>query len=135
MRKKKPDRSRLPAKGISLLAFAQGLYYLVTGLWPLVHMPSFLAITGPKTDLWLVRSNALLIAAIGLALSLAGLRREGGLSTGSLGIGAAAALGGVDATYALRGRISRAYLLDVPLEAAFALGWALAGLRRVVGRP
>ena len=28
----------------------QGSYYLVTGLWPLVHLASFEAITGPKVD-------------------------------------------------------------------------------------
>jgi hypothetical protein len=32
----------------------QALYYLATGLWPLVHLPSFEAVTGPKTDDWLV---------------------------------------------------------------------------------
>jgi hypothetical protein len=37
--------------GARWLAGLQGAYFLVTGVWPLVHMPSFLAVTGPKTDL------------------------------------------------------------------------------------
>jgi hypothetical protein len=44
---------------------AQGGYYLVTGLWPLVHLASFEAITGPKVDDWLVRMVGLLAAVIG----------------------------------------------------------------------
>jgi hypothetical protein len=35
----------------SWLPLAHGGFYLLTGVWPLVHMPSFLAVTGPKTDL------------------------------------------------------------------------------------
>lgn len=29
----------------------QGTFYLATGIWPLVHIESFVAVTGPKTDL------------------------------------------------------------------------------------
>jgi len=32
------------------LAIAQGLYFLATGLWPLVDVGSFQAVTGPKTE-------------------------------------------------------------------------------------
>lgn len=34
----------------------------------MVHMPSFLWVTGPKSDLWLVDTVSLLISAIGLRL-------------------------------------------------------------------
>ena len=37
---------------------AQGALYVVTGVWPLLHMASFEAVTGPKTDDWLVRLDA-----------------------------------------------------------------------------
>src|SRR5437879_6174180 len=33
---------------------AQGLYFLLTGLWQLLSISSFQAVTGPKHDLWLV---------------------------------------------------------------------------------
>lgn len=46
----------------------QGAYYLVTGLWPIVHFASFEALTGPKRDRWLVRTVGLLAAVIGLTL-------------------------------------------------------------------
>jgi hypothetical protein len=34
----------------------QGGYYLLTGIWSLVHRRSFEAITGPKHEYWLVQS-------------------------------------------------------------------------------
>lgn len=45
------------------LAFLQGTYYLLTGVWPFASMGTFLAVTGPKTDLWLVRTVGALVAA------------------------------------------------------------------------
>src|SRR4051794_41964369 len=56
---------------------AQGAYYTLTGLWPLVHMASFEAVTGPKTDDWLVRMVGLLAAVIGATLLTAGRHRQG----------------------------------------------------------
>ncbi|MGH7661110.1 MAG: hypothetical protein ACRENA_09390 [Vulcanimicrobiaceae bacterium] len=45
----------------------QAGYYIATGIWPLLSMRSFEAITGPKTDRWLVRMVGLLAATIGNA--------------------------------------------------------------------
>lgn len=56
----------------SALATGQGLYFLVTGIWPLVHIKSFQWVTGPKVDLWLVKTVGVLIAVMGAVLTLAG---------------------------------------------------------------
>lgn len=53
-----------------LIAF-QAAYYLAMGLWPLVQLPSFEAVTGPKTDDWLVHMVGLLAGVIGAALGVA----------------------------------------------------------------
>jgi hypothetical protein len=107
----------------------QGLYYLGTGLWPLVHLPSFEAVTGPKTDDWLVHMVGLLAMVVGVALGVAVARDH----TRSpevlvLAIGAALAFAGIDLWYALSGRISPIYLADAGLEMALlaALGWTRA---------
>lgn len=39
----------------------QGIYYVASGLWPLLHMRSFEAVTGPKRDKWLVNTVGALI--------------------------------------------------------------------------
>src|SRR4051794_14622821 len=33
-----------------VLLWVQGVYYFVTGVWPLVSIETFLMVTGPKTD-------------------------------------------------------------------------------------
>jgi hypothetical protein len=111
------------------MSLLQGLYFTLTGLWPLIHMDSFLAVTGPKTDLWLVRTVALLITAIGGTLLVAGKQNEANSSIAFLGIASASSLAWVDAYYALRGVIWPVYLLDVFPEIALVLGWLLAHRR------
>ena len=46
-------------------ALGQGTYYVVTGLAPLISMDAFEAVTGDKTDEWLVVMVALLTVVIG----------------------------------------------------------------------
>jgi hypothetical protein len=119
------DRRRGP---VGLLALVQGAYFLLTGIWPILHRPSFEAVTGPKTDFWLVRTVGSLIAVIGAVLVLTGLRDKSTAETVTLGAGSAAALLAVDVNYVARGRISPVYLLDAALEVALLLLWGLATL-------
>src|SRR5690606_7125764 len=53
---------------IRIVTYLQGIYYLVNGIWPMLHMESFVAVTGPKEDYWLVRMVALLSISIGAAI-------------------------------------------------------------------
>ena len=108
--------------------FSQGLYYVATGLWPIVHLRSFMKVTGPKQDTWLVRTFGALTAAVGGALLLGAFepRRK---SLSALGIGAAAALGAADAIYAGKRRISRVYFGDAAAEAAVIGTWILTERR------
>src|SRR5690242_17705037 len=98
-----------------------GLYYLAAGLWPLAHMESFLAVTGPKTDLWLVRTVAILICVIGLSLIVWSRRAILLGDTVVLAIGSAVALGSIDVYYVHYGVIPRVYLYEAPVEAVLAL--------------
>jgi hypothetical protein len=118
----------LRARTVRRIAAVQGAYFLATGIWPLVSMRTFEAVTGPKVDRWLVKTVGVLVTVIGASL-LADARRP---SRGSrvLGVGSAAALGGVDVVYSLRGRISKIYLLDAVLEALVVTLWAVGGRRR-----
>ena len=118
-----------PADLPALMALGQGLYYLLTGIWPLVSIGTFQKVTGPKTDLWLVKTAGVLITAIGLALTRAGLRKQVPGEIPLLAVGSAVGLTGIDVVYAARGRISPVYLLDAAAELALIAGWALA-LRR-----
>lgn len=116
----------------SVLA-AQGVLYVVTGLWPLLHLASFEAVTGPKTDDWLVYTVGLLLAVIGAVLLAALARRtlEGGVV--GLAVGAALSLAGVEIVHVANGTIARIYLLDAGIETLFAVLLLIAS-RRPAGR-
>jgi hypothetical protein len=104
----------------------QALYYFATGLWPLVHLPSFEAVTGPKTDDWLVHMVGLLAMVSGAALGVAVVRdRTRAPEAMVLAIGAALAFGGIDLWYGLRVSIPPIYLADAGVQLAFlgALTW------------
>jgi hypothetical protein len=105
-----------------LIAF-QAAYYLATGLWPLVHLPSFEAVTGPKTDDWLVHMVGLLAAVIGAALGVAVAHdRQGAAEIVVLAAGAALAFAGIDFWYVLSGTISPIYLADALVELVLLFG-------------
>jgi hypothetical protein len=112
------------------LAVVQGIYYAVTGVWPLVSMRSFQAVTGPKTDRWLVKTVGVLVAVIGTVLALGGRRRRIGEETTTLAMGSAAGLAAIDTVYATTGRISKVYLLDAIVEAVLLVAWLAATGRR-----
>jgi hypothetical protein len=118
--------NRFSAVGVALV---QGGFYAVTGVWALVDLDSFMAVTGPKTDLWLVKTVGALVTVIGGVLLTAGWRRRVTRDVLLLGIGSALSLATIDLVYVSAGRISRIYLLDAAAEVGLAIAWALARRR------
>lgn len=114
-----------------IVAIAQGLYYLVTGIWPMVSIRTFEMVTGPKTDVWLVKTVGVLAAVIGGVLESAGRRRRITREIHMLGVASAAGFGVIDVVYVLKRRISPVYLLDAVAEVALIGVWARAWLRRL----
>jgi hypothetical protein len=124
------DKSEQRSRGIAiLLAWFQGIYYVVAGFWPIPAIDSFMLVTGPKTDIWLVKTVGLLLVAIGAVLCLAARRRRVGLETSVLAIGAALALTVIELVYVANGTISGIYLLDAVVEVCLAIGWLLTAAR------
>jgi hypothetical protein len=115
---------------IRWLLGAQGLYFAATGVWPLVHMPSFLAVTGPKTDLWLVRTVAVLITVIGASLLTAARAPAPGPGIRVLAVGSALGLACVDVIGWATGTISAVYLADAVVEIPLAALLVAARPRR-----
>ena len=85
----------------------QALYFLVTGIWPCLEIRSFQKISGPKTDIWLVKTVGVLVSVIGGVLGVAGMRRR--ITPESAGLAV--------------------YLLDALVEVLFIVAWGV-GLRR-----
>jgi hypothetical protein len=108
------------------VAVVQGVYYTIFGLWSLLSISSFQALTGPKTDLWLVKTVGLLLLVSGLIFLAALMRHRIPLEIAALGIGTALVLASVDVVYVATNTISRIYLLDALAEIIILVGWILA---------
>jgi hypothetical protein len=104
------------AEALPFVVAGQGIYYTITGAWPLVSIRSFLKVTGPKTDIWLVKTVGGLIVALGIVFLVAALR--GHLVTEILLLSCicAFALAVVDTYYVLKGTISPVYITDAAAE-------------------
>lgn len=89
------ESSTMPPFG-PLVAVGQGLFYLITGIWPLLSINSFQKVTGPKFDLWLVKTVGALVTVIGSVLTLAGIRRHIPREIKLLAIGSAVGFTGID---------------------------------------
>jgi hypothetical protein len=118
-------RSEPLASGLSI---TQGAFFVATGLWPIVHLRSFEAVTGPKREGWLVKTVGALIAVVGGTLLAAGLRRRVTPELMQLAAGSSASLAAVDVIYSPQ-RISPVYLLDAVVEGALVAGWCVAATR------
>ncbi len=110
------------------LALLQGIYYALTGIWPLVSIGTFLAVTGPKRDLWLVRTVGVLVLVIGAALIVsAATSASANVSIFVLAVGSALGLTAIDVIYVLKRVISPIYLLDAAAEVVLIVLWIIGG--------
>jgi hypothetical protein len=114
------------------IGWIQGMYFLMTGLWPLISIETFQLVTGRKTDHlvtgresdhWLVNTVGVLVIAIGATLLFAAYRGRFSPEIVILGVMAAVGLIGIDVFYVARGTISPVYLVDAVLEVAVTTGW------------
>lgn len=108
---------------ITAVLILQGVFYVVTGLWPFVHLASFVAVVGPKPDLFQLHVTAGLIVAIGLVLLLGARRPD--RSAAALGILSALTFIALDVAY--DPILRPIYWLDAAAEALIAL-LLIAGL-------
>ncbi|MBA3463172.1 MAG: hypothetical protein H0T46_24665 [Deltaproteobacteria bacterium] len=110
--------------------FTQGVFYVVTGLWPIIHLRSFEAVTGRKKEGWLAKSMGGLIAAVGAALIAGSLEKRESAALRVLGMGSAIALGVADLVFAKQqkthNRHQKAYYADAAAEGAALAGWIIA---------
>jgi hypothetical protein len=101
----------------------QGIFYLATGVWPLLSPGSFQRITGPKSDFWLAQTLGGLISVVGFVLMRSSRPTQ---AVRQLAIGSAVALAFSDMVFVARRRISPVYLLDATVELALAAAVAAA---------
>ena len=109
------------------VAALQAVFYVSTGLWPVLHRRSFERVTGPKTDFWLAQTVGVMVAAIGAGLGQAASRRRPvARELRTVAVGSAAGLAVMDLVLVTRRRVSSVYLLDAAAETALVAAWAAA---------
>lgn len=96
----------------------QAAYYIASGLFPFASRRAFEAITGRKTDWWLVQMVGLLAFTNGLALAAGAGDDEVSPETIALSLLSALSFAAIDTVYVLQRRISPVYLADAALELA-----------------
>jgi hypothetical protein len=127
-----------------LLCSLQGLYFLITGVWPLASIETFQAVTGPKTDHlvtgresdhWLVNTVGVLVTANSLVLLLAAWRGRPSPDVILLGIASAVGLIAIDLIYVSREVLAPVYLADAAIELLFVAGWIWVATRMAMSVP
>ncbi|MFC4874034.1 hypothetical protein [Negadavirga shengliensis] len=112
------------------LLMLQGWYYLLTGIWPLIHIESFMWVTGPKLEIWLVKTVGVIITMVGTAFLLEAHYNDRSLSMKLLAVLAALGFIYVDIHYVARGTIHPVYLTDAFAQSLLVLFWMIIWLKR-----
>jgi hypothetical protein len=102
---------------------AQGIYYLLRGLWPLFRMAPVDASSATDTDIWLAQSGGVLTLVIGAVLCLAAYRRQGSMEVIFLAFGSALGLTVLEVIFVFQNRISEVYLLDAVIQVGLVASW------------
>lgn len=110
---------------INYLAVIQGVYFLATGIWPILHIESFMAVTGPKADIWLVKTVGVLVLVIGIGLITAGAKKQLSLPLILIAAGSALGLALIDIIYVWQSVITPIYLLDALAELILLAFWLI----------
>lgn len=110
----------------------QAAYYLITGLWPLAHLRSFEALTGPKPDRFVVESTGMLFVATGATLAGAAVVADHGRPIRVLSV-----LTPIVSTFVTlrhRRRVRAVYVADALAQCALATWVAGSDLALTRGR-
>ena len=109
-----------------LLLIVQGFYTFITALWAIIDIDSFMQVTGPKTDIWLVKTLSIVLVAVGLTL-LAHLKHSEQPVYPAIVLGAltSVSLAFIDFYYTSKNVISFVYAFDGMIEIFFFLGWLI----------
>lgn len=117
-----------PSPLLLAVCWLQGVYFLLTGVLPLVNIRLFERITGPKRDKWLVQTVGILVLVIGAVLMMAATVHRISPEIALLAVGSALGLTCIDVFFVARKTIGRIYLLDALAELLLVAGWGLGGL-------
>jgi hypothetical protein len=106
-----------------VLLIIQSVYFLLTALWPLLDIESFMAVTGPKTDIWLVKTVAALLIPVSICIALPLLVKMDPVPSAVLAFTSNVSFICIDVFYSLNGTISKIYLADAVIQLILFALW------------
>jgi hypothetical protein len=110
----------------------QGSYTFITAIWPIIHINSFMWISGYKHDVWLVKTVGVCLLAISVCLLTSIFSKGNILPIAALALFISVGLAYVDFYYALNNVIRAIYMADGVIEIVFALCWLITLRKRNV---
>jgi len=108
----------------------QGIYTMMTAVWPILHIKSFMEVSGYKEDVWLVKTVAAVLIAVAACFLDAARSAHFNRPVAVLAVCSAIALASIDFYYSTADVISDIYQLDGVLQIAFLMAWTSILLRK-----
>ena len=119
-------------KLFKILVSLQSIYIMLTALWPIIDIETFMAATGPKHDVWLVKTVGALLIPVASCLATFLFVRGSITPAIVLGLLTSVSFIVIDFYYALTDVISNIYMLDGVIESGFLAGWLIVIIKRGV---
>lgn len=110
-------------KAFRIILWIQTLYYFLTAVWGLVDIESFMEVTGPKTDIWLVKTVSILLLAVSFCFFAHLFIKTNRWPVIILAISCCISLAFIDFYYAGKQTISAIYFLDGIAQIMLLLVW------------
>ena len=106
-----------------ILLWVQGVYTFVTALWALIDVDSFMKVTGPKHDVWLLKTVSALLLALGIGMITEAIVRSYSLPLLILILTSSIGLAIIDFYYSGKEVIWDIYKLDGAAQICFIVLW------------
>lgn len=113
-----------------IVLWVQTSYYFLTALWGIIDINSFMAVTGPKTDVWLVKTVSVLLLAISFSFLSALFSKTNEWPTIFLAAGCCISFAFIDFYYSAKGTISAIYSLDGIVQLILLAGWLIVIIKK-----
>jgi hypothetical protein len=114
-----------PRKFYTTTLWIQSVYYFITAVWGLADIHSFMEVTGPKTDIWLVKTVSVLIIPISLSLICGVFFNTHPVPVMLVAATSALGFAAIDFYYTANDTIKWVYAIDGTVQALFFLVWCI----------
>lgn len=110
-------------KRTQLIPLLHGIYLMITALWALLFLNSFVKITGIKTDIWLVKTIAILLLPYSLLFMWKSTHTPKLPVVNVVAVMLCMGLTTINAYYYAEGVLGTFYMIDAWIEIFLSVWW------------